>query len=75
MFLVVKNPCIFFPCLLTCDPSLVQKTEGGGLPSAAHSNLAMPFIPTRWSRGFTRNTGWAKQEKGKYVALYSPILY
>lgn len=43
----------------TWSPSFVQNTDGGGFPVAEHSNLAMPFSPTLWSRGVFRNKGRA----------------
>ena len=40
--------------------SLVQNTEGGGLPLATQSNLAMPLRPTLAAEGRTMNTGSAE---------------
>ena len=52
-------PCVVPANIKSCDPSFVQKTEGGGLPIAWHSKVAIPFIPTRWSLGFTTKLGCA----------------
>ena len=43
----------------TWFPSLVQNTEGGGLPFAMQSNFAIPLIGTRISFGITVNVGRA----------------
>ena len=40
--------------------SLVQNTDGGGLPLATQSNLAMPLRPTLAAEGRTMNTGSAE---------------
>ena len=42
--------------------SLVQNTEGGGLPLATQSNLAMPLRPTLAAEGRTMNTGSAENK-------------
>ena len=52
-------PCVVPANINSWLPSLVQNTDGGGLPVASHSNLAMPFMPTLWSLGFTRKLGCA----------------
>lgn len=45
----------------TDEPSFVQYIDGGGLPSATHSNDATPLRPTFWSCGFVMNFGAAIQ--------------
>ena len=52
-------PCVVPANINSWLPSLVQNTDGGGLPVASQSNLAMPFMPTLWSLGFTRKLGCA----------------
>lgn len=55
-------PCDVSGNMSSWEPSLFQKTDGGGLPVAAQSNSTTPFKLTFWSRGSSVKVGGAVRE-------------